>query len=125
MSTFLQIPPCKDMITYCFVILIKILLCRMCPWLTRRIILFDGLRKCHLLVRLQHYDWGNVGLGYICAGVPAVVAQWVGPIGHRWEILQRKTSENDIIQLLVFIKFIFPSTCGFIPNYYYDSICVI
>ena len=45
MSTFLQIPPCKDTITYCFVILIKILLCKMCPWLTRRIILFDSLRE--------------------------------------------------------------------------------
>ena len=45
-----------------FVILIKILLCKMCPWLTRKIILFDTLKKCHLIVNLQHNNWKNIEL---------------------------------------------------------------
>ena len=45
-----------------FVILIKILLCKMCPWLTRKIIHFDTLEKYHLIVDLQHNNWKNVEL---------------------------------------------------------------
>ena len=45
-----------------FIILIKILLCKMCPWLTRKIIIFDTLKKCHLIVNLQHNDWKNIEL---------------------------------------------------------------
>ena len=45
-----------------FVILIKILLCKICPWLTRKIILFDTLKKCHLIVNLQHNNWKNIEL---------------------------------------------------------------
>ena len=63
MSTYLQIPPCKDInILLYFVILIKILLCKMCPWLTRMIILFDTPKKCNLIVNLQHNNWKNIEL---------------------------------------------------------------
>ena len=34
----------------------------MCPWLTRKIILFDTLKKCHLIVNLQHSGWKNIEL---------------------------------------------------------------
>ena len=98
------------------VILIKILLCKMCPWLTRKVILFDTLKKCHLIVHLQHYNWKNIELKMFVLMSPTA-AQQVEPIGHRWEIPQTKTYLKKYpIQSLIIIKFTFPSTCGFIPN---------
>ena len=103
-----------------FVILIKILLCKMCPWLTRKIILFDNLKKCHHIVNLQHNNRKNIELKIFVLVSPTTVQQ-VGPIGHWWEIPQMKTYLKKYpIQSLMIIKSTFLSTCGFIPNHYCD-----
>ena len=44
-----------------FVILIRILLCGMCPWLTRKVFLLGTLGKCHLTVDLQRGMYNSPG----------------------------------------------------------------
>ena len=45
-----------------------------CPWLTKKIIVFDTLQKCHLIVSLQYNNWKNIELK-IFVLVPPATAQ--------------------------------------------------